>query len=91
MDEHLCKLKIIIINKYIHRASSDEIVKIFTEHSNKIFDRPAFLGNMLNLVDRAKYDATGLESVLLKYFSVCKLSDVLPDTNVSVTTVRLEK
>jgi hypothetical protein len=46
---------------------------------------------MLNLVDRAKYDATGLESVLLKYFSVCKLSDVLPDTNVSVTTVRLEK
>lgn len=38
-----------------------------------------------------RYDATGLEGILQRYFSVSKLSDVMPGTNVTVTAVRLEK
>lgn len=38
-----------------------------------------------------RYDPAGAEKILSKMFSVCKLSDVLPGTNTTVTAVRLEK
>jgi len=41
-------------------------------------------------MDKAKYDPSGLESVLNKYFQNCKLSDVIPGTNVIITAVHRE-
>jgi hypothetical protein len=47
--------------------------------------------NLWNFLDRSKYDPAGIESVLQDYFSVTKVSDVMPNTNCTVTSVRLKK
>lgn len=47
--------------------------------------------NIWNILDKSKYDTAGIESVLQEYFSVTKLSEVMPGTNCTVTAVRLKK
>lgn len=68
-------------------ADKDEIVKIFVEHGKSIFDNSK--RNFLNFLNKSKYNPSGIEGVLQKYFGGTKLSEVLPNTNVIVTAVKL--
>ena len=69
-------------------ADHHEIVKIFEEHGNQIFNSNKYLVMWNNIMYKAKYDPNGLETLLSNYFQNCKLSDMLPGINVIVTAVR---
>lgn len=49
------ELNLCIYNVKIISIDHNEIVKLFKTYSTTIFDRPAFLGNMLNFIDKAKF------------------------------------
>lgn len=49
-------------------ADKDEIIKIFSEDGPKIFNTSKLKAFFNNLIDQAKYDPAGMESVLQKYF-----------------------
>ncbi|CAD8166864.1 unnamed protein product [Paramecium octaurelia] len=70
-------------------ADKDQLVKFFTEDGKIIFDQQK--RGVWSLINKSKYDAKGIESVLQRYAGTAKLSETLPHTNVIVTAVKLQK
>ncbi|EAS05258.2 patatin-like phospholipase family protein (macronuclear) [Tetrahymena thermophila SB210] len=68
----------------------DQMVNVFKLDGANIFNTSKLKAMLNNLMDQAKYDPAGLESVLFRNFQNCKLSDVIKGTNVIVTAVRRE-
>ncbi|KAL4466532.1 hypothetical protein ABPG72_000739 [Tetrahymena utriculariae] len=68
----------------------DQMVNVFKLDGANIFNTSKLKAMLNNLMDQAKYDPAGLETVLFKNFQNCKLSDVIKGTNVIVTAVRRE-
>ncbi|CAD8091861.1 unnamed protein product [Paramecium sonneborni] len=70
-------------------ADKDQLIKFFTEDGKIIFDQQK--RGVWTLMNKSKYDAKGIESVLQRYAGTAKLSETLPHTNVIVTAVKLQK
>ncbi|KAL4427379.1 hypothetical protein ABPG74_002350 [Tetrahymena malaccensis] len=68
----------------------NQMVNVFKLDGANIFNTSKLKAMLNNLMDQAKYDPAGLETVLFKNFQNCKLSDVIKGTNVIVTAVRRE-
>ena len=49
-------------------ADHNEIVKLFDERGNQIFNNNKYLGLWNNIMDKAKYDPIGIETLLSNYF-----------------------
>ncbi|KRX02408.1 Acyl transferase/acyl hydrolase/lysophospholipase [Pseudocohnilembus persalinus] len=69
---------------------STGITNFFETHGADIFNKSKIVQIWNNLMDRSKYDPIGLQECLNNYFQNAKLSDILPGTNVLVTSVKRE-
>jgi patatin-like phospholipase/acyl hydrolase len=71
------------------KYAAHELVKLYEEEGTKIFPK-SFLSKFGNLREE-KYSATGIETVLTKYFGETQLSDVLPNVDVLIPSYEIEQ